>query len=133
MKNFLLSLIAIFILSVSVSARLNNDDNRYINEKLAANVKNKVTKEPIVDSFEVVEDAEEANGSNNSADAIKPCRITVNYYYEGHFVAQQTYTGNTCPLYGQTTCREWKADVMKMIWGHIREHETMMPTGGLTC
>lgn len=133
MKNFLLSLIAIFIVSTSVYANLSDGGNKHNNEKVAESVKGKVKKEPKVDSFEVVADAEEISVSDKSVNALKACRITVNYYYEGHFVAQQTYTGNTCPLYGQTTCREWKADVMEMIWDHIRENETMMPTGGLTC
>ncbi|WP_148045403.1 hypothetical protein [Chryseobacterium cucumeris] len=132
MKNFLLSLLTIFMTSSFIFANhLDNDrggNKRKKAIKTAKIVKNNSKKEEKVDSFKIVS---ETSGEEAGRQF---CRITVNYYFQGQFVSQQTYTGYTCPIFGEFNCRQWRENTMETINYWIDHYGTGVPAGtDMTC
>ena len=127
MKNFFLSLVTIFMLSSFMFANSSHYGENS-NEKITKTFKSMVKDEPRVDSFKVVseESGEDSTGR-------KYCKITINYYYQGQYVGQQTYTGYTCPIFGESTCREWRENSLGLIQDWVHNNETMFPYHDITC
>jgi hypothetical protein len=121
MKNFLLSLIAIFMMSSIVYAK--NDDGRKP-KKISVVKKDLKKAEERVDSFKIIEET-----STEDANRFPTCKITVNYYYQGQFVLQQSYTGHPCPLFGSFNCKDWREDVLDTINFWIDHYGTSVPAG----
>lgn len=111
-----------------VFANPGNGGHRDKVKKTVKTLKAKIKEEQKVDSFKVV-----AEESSEDPAGRKFCSITVNYYYQGHYVGQHTYTGYTCPILGESTCREWRANSLEVIQDWVHDNETIYPYHDITC
>ncbi|MBK1897471.1 hypothetical protein [Chryseobacterium paridis] len=116
MKNLTFKLIAFTMLFSFAYAKTGVLDHKTIGV-FSNNVN---IKQPKVDSFKIIgESYDEVN---------KRCSITVNYYNQGQYVGQQTYSGNTATLCGVTTCGQWRDNMMSAINSWVNANETMYPS-----
>lgn len=114
MKKILFLIQFIFVISMTIMCNRDNDTFSKNNDIL----------EEKVSSYQIISEGNTSKGG---------CRMTVNYYYQGEYVGQQTYTGGSCRIAGIYTCADWKEVMLNYINEHIADEGTMLPGGDFTC